>query len=265
MLAIDIDPTIVHLGPLALSWYGLAIATAITVGAWLTWREAARRGIPTEPLGDLIVWIIVGGILGARLLHVVDRWDVYAENPTAILAVQNGGLAILGAILGGTAGGMLGARRLGLPIWPLADAAAPGVMLGQAIGRLGCLVTGDALGPATDGSWGIVYLNEHAMAPALGVAYQPTFLYEMLLALAIFGTLWSVRRRFRVDGQLFALYLGLYALGKFALTFLRMEAIWLWGLQEAQYVALGTLGVAVVWGWLAARSAHTQDTRLISR
>ncbi|MCC6175716.1 MAG: prolipoprotein diacylglyceryl transferase [Chloroflexi bacterium] len=265
MLTVNIDPTIVQLGPLALSWYGLAIAAAITAGSWLTWREAAGRGIPTEPLGDLIIWVIGGGIIGARLLHVVDRWDFYAENPMAILAVQNGGLAILGAILGGTVGGVLGAHRLGLPIWPLADATAPGVVLGQAIGRLGCLVTGDALGPATDGSWGIVYLNEHAVAPALGVAYQPTFLYEMLLALAIFGALWSVRGRLHVDGQLFALYLGLYALGKFGLTFLRMETVWLWGLQEAQLVALGLLAVAITWGWLAARGARTQNARLVSQ
>ena len=265
MLTINIDPTIVHLGPLALSWYGLAVTVAVVAGAWLTWREAARRGIPTEPLSDLLIWIIAGGFIGARLLHVVDRWDFYAANPMAILAVQNGGLAILGAILGGTIGGLIGARRLGLPVWPLADAAAPGVVLGQAIGRLGCLVTGDALGPATDGSWGIVYLNEHAMAPALGVAFQPTFFYEMLLALTIFGVLWSVRRRLRVDGQLFALYLGLYALGKFALTFLRLETIWLWGLQEAQLVAIGTLVAAIVWGWLAARVARRHDTELIAR
>jgi phosphatidylglycerol---prolipoprotein diacylglyceryl transferase len=264
MLTINIDPTIVHLGPLALSWYGLAVAAAIAVGVWLTWREAARRGIPTEPLGDLLIWIIPGGLIGARLLHVVDRWDLYAANPMAILAVQNGGLAILGAILGGTIGGLIGARRLGLPVWPLADAAAPGVALGMAIGRLGCLVTGDALGPATDGSWGIVYLNEHAMAPALGVAYQPTFLYELLLSLTIFGVLWSVRQRLHVDGQLFALYLGLYAVGKFALTFLRTETVWFWGLQEAQLVALGMLVVAIAWGWRAARTARPRGGHLIA-
>lgn len=261
MLTIDIDPTIVHLGPLALSWYGLAIAAAIAVGAWLTWREATRGGIPTEPLGDLLIWIIPGGLVGARLLHVIDRWDVYAADPTAILAVQNGGLAILGAILGGTLGGLLGARRLGLPVWPLADAAAPGVALGMAIGRLGCLATGDALGPATDGSWGIVYLNEHAMAPALGVAYQPTFLYEMALSLAIFGILWAARRRSLASGQLFAAYLGLYAVGKFVLTFLRTETVWLWGLQEAQLVALGTLALAIAWAWRAARAVRRDTVR----
>jgi phosphatidylglycerol:prolipoprotein diacylglycerol transferase len=261
MLTVDIDPTIVHVGPLALSWYGLAVAAAIAVGAWLTGREAARRGIPTDQFGDLLVWIIVGGVLGARLLHVVDRWDVYAANPLAILAVQNGGLAILGAILGGTLSGLIGAQRLGLPVWPLADAAAPGVALGTAIGRLGCLVTGDALGPATDGTWGIVYLNDRAMAPALGVAYQPTFFYEMLLSLTVFAVLWSMRHRSLASGQLFAAYLGLYALGKFALTFLRSETIWIWGLQEAQIVALGMLIVALVWGWRAGRAVGPAPLR----
>ena len=124
---------------------------------------------------------------------------------------------------------------------------APGAVLGQAIGRLGCLVPGDALGPPTDGRWGIVYLNSGAMAPQLGVAYQPTFLYEMVWDVAIFTMLWSLRRRVTADGQLFALYLGLYAAGKFALTFLRAETVWFWGLQEAQLLALA--GIAVAAGW----------------
>ncbi|MCC7368768.1 MAG: prolipoprotein diacylglyceryl transferase [Chloroflexi bacterium] len=252
MLTIDLDPIIFHAGPLALSWYSLAVLAGVASGAWLTWREAARRGIPTEPLSDLLVWIVVGGIVGARLFHVVDRWDAYAADPLAILAIQNGGLAILGAIAGGTLAGVVAARRLGLPVLRLSDAAAPGVVLGQAIGRFGCLVTGDALGPATDGTWGIVYVNPGAMAPALGVAYQPTFFYEMVLGLAIFGLLWAVRRRLHQDGQLFALYLGLYAIGKFGLTFLRTETVWLWGLQQAQLVALGLLLVAGLWA-LSAR------------
>ena len=265
MLTINIDPIMLQLGPVALSWYGLAIAAAILAGVRITWSEAARRGIPTEPIGDLLPWIIIGGLAGARFLHVVDRWPVYAENPLSILAIQNGGLAILGAVIGGTAGGVVGARRLGLPVWPLADAAAPGVALGQAIGRLGCLVTGDALGPATDGSWGIVYLHERALAPALGIPFQPTFFYEMLLSLLLFAILWSARRRLQVNGRLFALFLGLYAVGKFALTFLRTETIWFWGLQEAQLISLGLIGVAAVWAVLSSRSQVTADRAALPR
>ena len=91
-------------------------------------------------------------------------------------------------------------------------------MLGQALGRLGCLITGDALGPQTNGLWGIQYLNPGAMAPQLGVAYQPTFAYEAAWDLAVFAVLWRLRNRVRRDGDLFAIYLGLYALGKFVLT-----------------------------------------------
>ena len=255
MLTIDLNPVLLHLGPLMLSWYGLAVAAGIAVGARLTWREAARKGLPTEHLADLLLWVVGGGLLGARLFHVVDRWDAYAGDPLAILAIQNGGLAILGAIVGGTAAGVAAAWRLGLPVLHLSDAAAPGVVLGQAIGRLGCLVTGDALGPATDGTWGVVYLNPAAMAPSPGGAYQPTFLYEMALGLAVFGALWTARRRLHRDGQLFALYLSLYAAGKVVLTFLRTEAVWLWGLQQAQLVALGLLVVAVAWAVTARRHA----------
>lgn len=265
MLTINIDPIMLQLGPVALSWYGLAIAAAVLAGVRITWSEAARRGIPTEPIGDLLPWIIIGGLVGARLLHVVDRWPMYADNLLSILAIQNGGLAILGAVIGGTIGGVIGARRLGLPVWPLADAAAPGVALGQAIGRFGCLVTGDALGPATDGSWGIVYLNERALAPAIGVAFQPTFFYEMLLSLLLFGILWSARRHVHVDGRLFALFLGLYAVGKFTLTFLRTETVWFWGLQEAQLISLGLVGIAAGWAVLSSRAQAAADRDALPR
>jgi phosphatidylglycerol:prolipoprotein diacylglycerol transferase len=251
MVTISIDPILVYLGPVAVSWYGLAVAAAIFVGFRVAVSEARRRGIDTNPLGDLLIWVVIGGLLGGRLLHVVDQWSSYAADPMLILMVQNGGLAIEGAILGGTLAGIVGARRLGLPIRRLSDAVAPGIVLGQAVGRLGCLVTGDALGPATNGAWGIRYVNPGAMAPQLGTAYQPTFLYEAIWDLVVFAILWSLRGKLHKDGQLFAVYLGLYAAGKFALTFLRNEAIWLYGLQEAQLVAIGVLLLAISW-WRSA-------------
>lgn len=264
MVTIDINPVLVHLGPFALSWYGLAVVSAMLVGLWLTLREARRKGIPTEPVADLALWIFAGAFVGARLLHVVDRWDYYAANPHQILAIQNGGLAIIGGVLGGALTGGILAWKRGLPVRRLFDAAAPGLVLGQAIGRFGCLVTGDAVGRPTDGSWGVVYANPGAMPPQLGVAYQPVFFFEQVWDLAIFGVLWMLRKRLKVDGQLFALYLGLYAAGKFALTFLRTEVVWFLGLQEAQVFALGGVAVAIVWAVLAQRSqggARTSTAR----
>jgi phosphatidylglycerol:prolipoprotein diacylglycerol transferase len=247
MVTINLDPILLHAGPVAISWYGLAVMVAITTGVWLMSREAARKGLSTDAVADLAIWVILGGIAGARLVHVVDRWDLYAASPLQILAIHNGGLAIEGAILGGALAGGLVAWRQKLPVRRLFDAAAPGLVLGQAIGRLGCLVTGDALGRPTDGTWGIVYLNPGAMAPQLGIAYQPVFFYELLWDLAVFAIVWSLRKRVAPDGRLFALYLGLYAVGKFTLTFFRTETIWFWGLQEAQLLAIVALVSAAIW------------------
>ena len=260
VITIDIDPILLHLGPLALSWYGLAVVAALGVAVWLTGREARRRGLDIDAVGDVAVWAVIGGLAGARALHVIDRLPYYAANPAQILAIMNGGLAIQGAIAGGLIAGALRARQLGLPVLRVSDAAAPGVVLGQAIGRLGCLVTGDAVGPPTGGAWGIAYRNPAAMVPELGVAYQPTFLYEAAWDVAIFATLWALRGRVRGDGRLFALYLGLYGGGKFALTFLRRETVWLLGLQQAQLVALALVAAATVWALAAARSAARTTT-----
>lgn len=245
-MTIDIDPVIVHLGPFALSWYGVVVAIAIVVGVWLASREARRKGLPVAEVESLALWVVVGGFVGARAFHVIDRWDLYAAQPMAILSIWNGGLAIVGAVLGGTLAGAIVAWRRGLPVRRLSDAAAPGVVLGQAIGRFACLFTGDALGRPTDG-FGITYLHPGAMAPQLGVAYEPVFLYEMVWDLAVFAVLWLARGRLRADGQLFAAYLVLYALGKFALTFLRTETVWSVGLQQAQVLALVAGGLGLIW------------------
>jgi len=234
------------------------VAVAIVVGVWLASREARRRGLPDAEVESLVWWVVVGGFVGARALHVIDRWDLYAERPMAIFEVWNGGLAILGAVLGGTVAGALVAWRRGLPVRRLSDAAAPGVVLGQAIGRVACLVTGDALGRPTTG-FGVTYSNPGAMAPELGVAYEPVFLYEMAWDLGLSALLWwLLRPRLRQDGQLFAAYLALYALGKFALTSLRTETVWVAGLQEAQLLAIAAVPLALAWAAWPARSPRVR-------
>lgn len=265
MLKFNVDPILAHLGPFAISWYGLAVAAGILVGVWLTTREAARKGLPVEPVLDLILWIAVGGVVGARLLYVLDRWPFFAANPLQILALHTGGLSIMGAILGGgLAAGVL-ARRKGLSVRRFFDAAAPGIVLGQAIGRFGCLFTGDTVGKPTDGTWGIVYLNPGARAPELGVAYQPAFFYEQVWDVLIFAILWRLRKRITADGQLFALYLGLYAVGKFAITFVRLDPVYFWGLQQSHFVALGLLALAIGWGlWGYTTRSGMRTPRLSS-
>jgi phosphatidylglycerol:prolipoprotein diacylglycerol transferase len=198
-----------------------------------------------EWIESVATWVFVGGVVGARALHVIDRWDLYASHPLGIFAIWNGGLAIMGAVLGGTVAGVFVALRRGLPVRAIADAAAPAAILGQAIGRFACLFTGDAVGRPTSG-FGVTYLNPGAMVPQLGVAYEPVFLYEMGWDLALFGALLALRGRLR-RGGLFALYLGSYAVGKFAITSLRTERLWVGDLQQAQLLAVAALLVALGW------------------
>ncbi len=253
-IIVDVDPAILRIGHFALRWYGLFIAVAIIVGFVVALREARRKGITEDDVYAVGTWAVVGGVVGARLLHVIDRWPEYVANPAAIFAFQDGGLAIYGAILGGVAAGALAAHRRGQSVPKMADVAAPGLVLAQAIGRIGCLFNGDALGSPTNLPWGVAYLNPEAMVPQLGVAYQPTPAYELIGDLLIFAFLWRIRGRLKTDGSLFLTYLLLYSALKFAVTFARQEAIFLAGLQEAQVVsALGGLAAGALLLWLRRR------------
>ena len=252
-ITIDVDPVILRLGDLAIGWYGLAVVSAIGVALLVAQHEVRRRDLPLDAFWGLGPWTILGGLVGARALHVIDNWSMYASDPQRIFAFHQGGLAIGGALIGGIVATLAVARRYRAPLLSLADAAAPGIILGQAIGRLGCLVTGDALGKETGLPWGIRYLNPGSMAPDRAIGYQPVFAFEALWDLAVFGVLWALRKRINRPGALFATYLALYAAGKFAITFLREERRWLWSLQEAHFVALSLAVLSAgLWMWVYA-------------
>ncbi len=259
-IIINIDPVIIGVGHFALRWYGASIMLGIVAAFIVSVREAKRKGLDPNEIYSLGMWAVLGGIVGARLFHVIDNWSYYSANPGSILALQQGGLAILGGILGGTAVGAVYIGRHGLPLGRVADAVAPGMILGQAIGRIGCIVNGDAVGAPTNLPWGFVYTNPGAMAPSLGDAYQPTQVYEMLWDLLVFGLLWWARGRIKLEGGLFLAYLGLYSAGKFLISFWRQEAPFLFGLQEAQAVALATIVVVAA---LAFHQIERQRTNRV--
>lgn len=259
-ITVGLDPVVFRLGHLHLSWYGLAVALAMGTGLWLAHHEVRRRRLPHDAVWNVGIWVAAGGFVGARLLHVVDRWSQYSDDPLGIVAFQRGGLAIEGALVGGLVAGVLAARLNRIPVLPLADAVAPGVILGQAIGRLGCLVTGDALGATTNLPWGVAYTNSGSMARELGVAYQPVFAYEALWDLLVLAALWPLRHRFTRPGALFGTYLMLYALGKFGVTFLREERVWLAGLQQAHLLALLLFAVGLALFAYGHRNGTTTGT-----
>lgn len=175
MITISIDPVIFAIGHFQLRWYGLIVATAMFIGVWFAIREAGRKGFDKEDISNSIFWIVGAGLIGARLFHVIDHWpDEFAANPIRIFSIWEGGLAIWGGVLGGLIAAVILARIKHWKIPRLLDAFVPGVVLAQAIGRIACIITGDAIGKATDGPFGFAYSSPNAMVPQLGVYYTPT-------------------------------------------------------------------------------------------
>ena len=246
MITISIDPIIFNIGHFALRWYSLIILIAIVVAIWLTTREAERRGFKSEDIYDAAVWIILGGLLGARLFHVLDHWsNEFALNPIRALYVWEGGLAIWGALVGGLVVGALIAWRRGWRFPKLLDVAAPGLVLAQAIGRIACVITGDAMGKPTSGPFGFAYTSPNALVPKLGVYYAPMPVYEIIVNLGIFFVLWHFRKRTWADGKLFLVYLTLYSLERFFLAFTSSYRIIAFGLTQSQIVAIFGFAIAV--------------------
>jgi len=155
MITISIDPIIFSIGHFHVRWYSLIVMTAIGVGVWLAARQAERKGFEKADVYDGALWVVLAGLLGARLFHVIDHWPhEYAPNPIRALYIWEGGLAIWGGVFGGLIAVAVLARWRGWRLPSLLDAAAPGLVLGQGIGRFACIITGDAMGKPTNGPFG---------------------------------------------------------------------------------------------------------------
>ena len=245
-IIISIDPIIVHLGPLELRWYGLAIMLGVIAGVLITAQRGKKKGITTEDIYSLAIWLLLGGIIGARLFHMIDYFSYYLSHPSQIFQLQ--GLAIWGALVGGGVAALAFARLKHIPAGRLFDVMVPGLLVAQMIGRLGCIVNGDAAGGVTSLPWAFIYTHPDAFIPAnlFGQPTHPYPVYEIIWnGLALLFIL-RLGRNFKKDGLLFLSYLSLYALARFFLTFVRQEKIWFWGLQEAQVVALLVLLFSLV-------------------
>ncbi|MHB1158993.1 MAG: prolipoprotein diacylglyceryl transferase [Chloroflexota bacterium] len=243
-IVVDIDPVLFTVGSISIRWYGLMISLAIVAGVLLAIREAGRRGISEDDVVYVVLWAVPFALVGARLFHVVDAWQYYATYPLQILAIQEGGLAIYGGLMGGMVGGAVAARRRGLPLWKLMDVAAPSMILGQAIGRVACFLNGEHQGPPASLPWATSYVHPGSLAPD-SLPRHPAQLYEMLYDLLLFGLLLLLRRRVKQEGVLFTLYAALYAFGRFWISALREDAAFFMGLKEAQVISIATFLLAL--------------------
>lgn len=235
------------IGPLFVRFYGIILMSGAVAGAFLATREAKRRGYNPEIVWDLFVYLLIGGIIGARVWHILTpspstgvttAW--YLSHPLDALAVWKGGLGIPGAIIGGLIALYFYSRRTGVNFAEWTDIGAPGLALGQAIGRWGNFVNQELYGAPTNLPWKIFIAPEKRLAGYLDLEYyHPLFLYESLWNLMnLFLLLW-ISRRFAgslKNGDIFLTYLIVYPLGRFLLDFLRLDASMVGGININQAI-----------------------------
>lgn len=252
-----------QLGPIPIRAYALCIIAGMLVAIWLTHRRYVARGGDSDTVWDAAIVAIPAGLIGGRIYHVITDYDKYfcADcNPADAFNIANGGLGIWGAVaLGGVAVWLL-LRFKGVPLGPFADAIAPGIILAQAIGRLGNWFNQEIYGRETDVPWALeIYyrVDENGQyAPLNGTStgevlttVHPTFLYELLWNVLIFALLMWADRRFRIGhGRLFALYVAGYTLGRFWIELMRAdEATMIFGMRVNTIVsAVVFIGALIV-------------------
>ena len=266
---IPFNPYIIDIGPFLLSWHGFFTFVAVATAVVLAVRWGRKEGMDGDAILSVSVWCIIGGIVGARVLHVIDFWSLYSADPARIFMVWQGGIAIFGAILGGFIFGaayiLIRNSEWFLSLWgkyfrfagepekaplpsvgPLADIAAPALLIAMAIGRLGDIINGEHWAKFTDLPWGVVY--SHINSPgAYRPASHPAVAYELIMDLVILAIIWPLRNRLRPSGMTFVLYGALYSIGRFFISFLRIESNTYFGgaLNEAQLVSLVVIAIAV--------------------
>lgn len=244
MIEIGIDPNIATIGPFTIGWHGILMLLGIIGGVSLTFYLAKRNGIPEDAIVTAAVWAVVAGLIGARLTHVLDNLDIYLNDPLSILALHKGGLGWYGGLIGGILAVLIYARIRKFPLARFADAAGFGVLLGLAIGRIGCTINGDAYGTPTSLPWGLVYTHPDAYATPF-VAGHPAPVYEILWIGLVLGILWWLKGRVKPDGTIFVISLAAYAIGRFLISWVRAEPPVLGPLHQSHLISIGLLVVAL--------------------
>ena len=217
-------PVLIDLGFFQLPTYGVLLAVAVLVGLWTAKRRADRVGLDGSRVVDLALWMVIWALLGSKLLLVAVELPRYLRDPSDLVGVLRAGGVFLGGFLAALVAAVVLIRRYGLPWRPAVDALIPSVALGQAIGRLGCLMAGCCWGAACDLPWAVTYTDPRAAANVgtpLGVQVHPFPVYAAVMNLSIYLVLAALYRRRPSPGRVFATYLVMYGVGRFLLEYTR--------------------------------------------
>lgn len=245
-----------HIGPLMIRPHGALIAVGFFAGALLMRRSSRAARIPDQQLWRVLGWGLVGGLIGMRLAWDLGHLDDM-RSPIDFIAVWNGGMSLLGGLIGALILGGIAVRRSGLPLLPMLDMAAPGLALGIAIGRFSDLIVGDHLGKPTSLPWGFRYVGgTHPLegVPALGAVVHPVALYDMLLTTVLLLVLLWFARRPRAVGSPIALFTLSYAGSRVFTDFLRTDPVRLFGLTGSQLTSIVLIAIVVTYLIVRRRS-----------
>ncbi|MEU4843544.1 prolipoprotein diacylglyceryl transferase [Streptomyces gilvosporeus] len=254
---------VVYLGPIPLRGYAFCIIIGVFVGVWLGNKRWVQRGGRSGTVADIAVWAVPFGLVGGRLYHVITTYEPYFGpngHPLDAFKVWHGGLGIWGAVALGAVGAWIGCRRRGIPLPAYADALAPGLAIGQAIGRWGNWFNQELYGKPTDVPWALKISSDPAIG-RIGGTYHPTFLYESLWCLGVAALVIWADKRFRLGhGRAFALYVAAYCVGRGWIEYLRVdEAHHILGLRLNDWTSLIIFVLAVVYMVVSAKKAPGRE------
>ena len=263
-------PKLITIGSFVLPTYGVLVVSGLVAGLTVASRLGARDGMKRDDVFNLGVYLALAGILGSKLALIIQEREFYYRNPGDLFSMatlQSGGVFYGGLILAILVG-LWYTRRRGLPFLKTADAFAPGIAIGHAIGRLGCFSAGCCWGLPTSLPWGVTFTDPYShdvVGVPLGVPLHPTQLYESAAEFIIFLLLYSQYRKKQFDGQILGWYLVLYATARFLVEFLRShvdEALFFGSLSDAQATSLMLIGIGV---WLLWLRPHRREHAVPAR
>ncbi|KAB2397787.1 prolipoprotein diacylglyceryl transferase [Bacillus thuringiensis] len=256
-----LDPIVIHLGSIAVHWYGVIIGIGAILGFILATREGKKRGIPSDVFYDLIFLALPISIISARIYYVIFEWNYYKENPVEIFAIWHGGIAIHGGIIGAVLTTIWFARKRNLSFWKIADILAPSLLLGQAIGRWGNFMNQEAHGGIVSKSFlESLHLPDFIINQMNinGTYYHPTFLYESVWNITGVIVLLVLRKVDLKRGEIFLTYLLWYSVGRFFVEGLRTDSLMLTShIRIAQLVSIGCIICSILVAWYRRKKGYS--------
>ena len=269
MINIGVDPVAFTIGEMSIRWYGIFIALAIVwLVGWMAWQSKRGARLTYDTVFAAALVGIPSGVIISRLLHVIDLWDHYIQNPGEIIGA--GGLTAYGAVLGASLGIWVYCKIAKVKIGYLFDLLAPAVIVAQAvIGRIGCTLNGCCFGDPCSLPWAITYTDPESLGFGAG-AVHPTQVYEIIFGLIVFVVLVKLMGRFKPAGSLYLIYLGLYSAWRIGIDFVRPGTSFLFGLHQAQVIGIIVLLIVVPilvyrTRWISTKEQLTQEEERLTQ